>query len=406
MKKKSIIILASVVVVCALGLLLSHVFDWPVDSSNASGNISKSSRFSRKTAEGGVSNMQELLQNDAAYKNSIVASYYVMQTRAQQFGALVDMSNQVAGGIKDFEGVLKDMNETRPMIDNVCASMAEAGKNLNTALGGEPCDDLAESVTNSALAYTTLQKQNKLADKFIDVADKYLAKNGGSDKLKLVRDQWMDYQQMTAVLDKDEKAAADLEKKGHKLSSDQTASALMSFDEVVRESVVGFADLCRCMDIDSPIADVITVDGIGMLISDATRDAVSDATRDAVSDATRDAVSDATRDAVSDATRDAVSDATRDIVSDATRDIVSDATRDIVSDATRDIVSDATRDAVSIVMMGFNDLDVLKQAVNDVVSFKVFGEVPDMIGMLGTVGFNNFLNNEEVVLGNGPKNDK
>ena len=94
MKKKGIIILTSVVVVCALGLIVAPLLDWNVEPGKTSGNIAKSSRFSRKTAdETALSNLQELILNDEAYKNGVVASYVVMQTRAKQFDALVDMSN-------------------------------------------------------------------------------------------------------------------------------------------------------------------------------------------------------------------------------------------------------------------------------------------------------------------------
>ena len=339
MKKKSIIILASVVVVCALGLLLSQIFNWPVNTDSTSGNIAKSSRFSRKTAEAGMSNMQELIQNDENYRNSVVAAYYVMQTRAQEFDVLVDLSNKAAGGIKEFEGVLKEMNEAKPMIDNVCASMADAGKNLNTALAGEPCDELAESVTNSALAYTTLQKQNKLADKFINVADKYLANNGGSDELKFVRDQWVDYQQMSAALNGDEKAAADLASKGHKLNADQTLSVLSAYDDAVRHVIVQNGVVYQSMEMDTPMADVVNED----VVRNFTGDMVSSATGDMVSSATGDMVS-ATGDLVRSATGDVVSN-----VNDLVRNGIVSFNQDVVQST---IVGMATGDMVSRSLVG------------------------------------------------------
>ena len=102
MKKKSVIILCSVVAVCAIGLIASHYVDWHVDSDNASGDIGKASRFSREMTSEDLTNMEELLQNDSAFKDGIVAAQVVMQTRAVQFGALVDMSNEVAGNIPAF----------------------------------------------------------------------------------------------------------------------------------------------------------------------------------------------------------------------------------------------------------------------------------------------------------------
>ena len=58
--KKTVYIIFSVLAVCLGGVILSKVINWPVDNENAGGNIAKTSRFSRKTAEGGASNMQEL----------------------------------------------------------------------------------------------------------------------------------------------------------------------------------------------------------------------------------------------------------------------------------------------------------------------------------------------------------
>ena len=228
-KKKSAIILLSVVAVCVLGLIASQVFDWNVDFDNAGGNVAKSSRFSRKTAGDGDSNMQELLLNDEEYKAGIVTAYMVMKTRADQFNALVDMSNEVAGDIKDFDAVLQAMKDAQPMIDNVCASMEAAGADLDAALGGETRKDLAQNTSNAALAYNLLQKQNNLANRFIDTADAYLKSNAGDDRLKFVRDQWLEYQKVTAILEQDEKAAAELGEKDYLLSSEKSASALNSF---------------------------------------------------------------------------------------------------------------------------------------------------------------------------------
>ena len=363
MKKKSIIILASVVVVCALGLLLSQVFNWPVDSNNASGNISKSSRFSRKTADAGMSNMQELLQNDETYRNNIVTAYYVMQTRTQEFDVLVDLSNKAAGGIPEFAGVLKDMNEAKPMIDNVCASMATAGKNLNTALSGEPCDELAESVTNSALAYTTLQKQNKLADQFIDVADKYLSKNKGSDDLKFVRDQWVDYQQMTAALDGDEKAAADLASKGHQLNADQTLAVLSSFDESVKNAIVqnGVVFNQMDLDIDSPLADVVSAE----TVRNVTHETVGNVTHETVGNVTHETVGNVTHETVGNVTHETVGNVTHETVGNVTHETVGNVTHETVGNITHETVGNIT-DIVKNNLVALNP-ETVRNLVNNIV---------------------------------------
>ena len=260
--KKGIIILSTVVLACAVGFIVSPLVDWPVDKDNASGNIAKSSRFSRKTAAESLTNMEELLANDEAFKNNISAVYVVMQTRALQFASLVDMSNEVAGDIPAYASVLKDMNAAREVVNNVNAQVAAAGADLNAALAGESRPDLTQNTINASLAYSTLQKQNKLATRFIDTTDKYLETSEASDQLKLVRDQWVNYQQVTAALDGDEKAAEELAKKGNLLTGEQTMVAFGEFG-LNEQAVMGAgAELSHELHIENGVAEFLTVNNV------------------------------------------------------------------------------------------------------------------------------------------------
>ena len=248
--KKTVYILLSVVAVLLVGFALSSLIDWPVDLKKSEGNVSKSSRFSRKTAADGLSNMHELLLNDEDFKNTVVLSYVVMDTRSAQFNALVDMSAEVAGDIPEFKSVIKDMQKARKTAENVCASMKAAGEDLDAALGGEKPDNLAQNTTNAALAYNTLQKQNNLANRFIETTDKYLENNEADDRLKFVRDQWVEYLQMTATLENDVEAANALKEKGYLLDAEQTTSALNLFDNMnqlilIRNSALSDALNCN-----------------------------------------------------------------------------------------------------------------------------------------------------------------
>ena len=252
-KKKTTIIYVVLAALVVLGFVLSKTIGWPVDSENASGNIAKSSHFSRKTADGNIGNMQELLQNDEDFKNDIVTAYVVMKTRAEQFNALVNMSAEVAGDIPEFEAVLKAMKEAQPMIKNVCASMETAGKDLDSALGGGETGDLEQNTSNAALAYNTLQKQNKLATQFIETADNYQKK--ADDRLKFVRDQWVDYQQMTAAITQDKQLAQELDKRGYQLSDAARVKALGSFDKGMQISCMQGSYLASRCDVGNALAN-------------------------------------------------------------------------------------------------------------------------------------------------------
>ena len=243
--RKAIIILSSAVVIAAVGFIVSPLVDWKVDSENASGDIGKTSRFSRKTSGESISNMEELILNDEAYKNSIVASYYVMQTRANLFATLVDMSNEVASDIPVYADVLEDMNKAYVTVNNVCASLARSGADINATLGGASCPDLAQNTINASLAYVALQKQNELANRFIDITDKYAAENECEDRLLFVRDQWVDYQRMTAALEENKKMADKLDDKGYLLDSEKSVSSLGSFNVLQQVNVVNFANLAN-----------------------------------------------------------------------------------------------------------------------------------------------------------------
>ena len=270
MKKKSIIILCSVVAICAIGLITSHYVDWPVDTNEADGDIAKAARFSREQISEKLTNMEELLQTDSAFKEDIVTAQVVMQTRTVQFATLVNMSNEVAGKIPAFAEVLKEMNAKREMVDNVASSLAESAEKLDAALGGEECPDLAQSTINASLAYVTLQKQNNLATRFIDTTDKYLETVQGDDRLKFdletvqgddrlkfVRDQWLEYQQMTAALDGDKAFAETLAKKGNLLSGEKALAAVENLDLNAKIVVLQSCRIAQMIKLPSQIGSAI-----------------------------------------------------------------------------------------------------------------------------------------------------
>ena len=269
MKKKTVIILCSMAAV--FGLFSSLFVDWPVDFSSASGDIGKASRFSREMESEKLTNMAELLKNDSAFKDGIVVAQVVMQTRAAQFGTLVDMSNEAAGNIPAFAEVLKEMNATRKMVNNVVNSLTESASKLDAALGGEECADLEQTTINASLAYTTLQKQNKLANSFIETTDKYLETAKADDQLKFVRDQWLEYQQMTAALEGDKASAEALAKKGNLLSGEKALAAYHKCDLNAKMTVLQSCQLALGMNTPTQLGSAINPETLGHAISTILR---------------------------------------------------------------------------------------------------------------------------------------
>ena len=226
MKKKTLIILSVAAAVVVAGFVLSNSINWPVDVSKTEGDIGKVARFSREADAEKLTNMEELLRTDSDYQEGMVMSYALMQLRAEQFASLVDLSNQVAGEIPEYAPLIQKMNGIGKMVKNVNAQLNDVGKQMEKALSGEECPELTQNTINASLAYTQLQKQNALANQFIETTDKYLANAKGSDQLKLVRDQWVDYQKLTAALEGNKENAKALDEKGYLLTSEKAEAAL------------------------------------------------------------------------------------------------------------------------------------------------------------------------------------
>ena len=226
MKKKTLIILSVAAVVVVAGLVSSNLIHWPVDASKAEGDIGKVARFSRDADAEKLTNLEELLKADSEYQEMQVMAYALMQLRSEQFASLVDLSNQVAGEIPEYAPLIQKMNGIGKMVKNVNAQLNDVGKQMEKALSGEECPELTQNTINASLAYTQLQKQNALANQFIETTDKYLANAKGSDQLKLVRDQWVDYQKLTAALEANKEDAKALDEKGYLLTSEKAEAAL------------------------------------------------------------------------------------------------------------------------------------------------------------------------------------
>jgi hypothetical protein len=251
MKKKSLIILSVVAAVVVAGLVSSNFIHWPIDVSKTEGDIGKVDRFSRADKVEELSNMEELLRTDSAYQEAMVMSYALMQLRSEQFASLVDMSNQVAGQIAEYAPLIQKMNGIGKMVNNVNAQLNDVGKQMEKALSGEECPELTQNTINASLAYTQLQKQNALANQFIETTDKYLANAKGSDQLKLVRDQWVDYQKLTAALEANKEDAKALDEKGYLLTSEKAEAALGAHADATQKVMRLNTMICNKLDLST-----------------------------------------------------------------------------------------------------------------------------------------------------------
>ena len=259
MKKKSLIILSVVAAVVVVGLVSSNFIHWPIDVSKTEGDIGKVDRFSREADAEKLTNMEELLRTDSDYQEGMVMSYALMQLRSEQFASLVDLSNQVAGEIPEYAPLIQKMNGIGKMVKNVNAQLNDVGKQMEKALSGEECPELTQNTINASLAYTQLQKQNALANQFIETTDKYLANAKGSDQLKLVRDQWVDYQKLTAALEDNKENAKALDEKGYLLTSEKADAALGAYADATQKVMRLNTMICNKLNMNTNLSSKLII---------------------------------------------------------------------------------------------------------------------------------------------------
>ena len=259
MKKKSLIILSVVAAVVVAGLVSSNFIHWPIDVSKTEGDIGKVDRFSRADQVEKLTNMEELLRTDSDYQEAMVMSYALMQLRSEQFASLVDMSNQVAGQIAEYAPLIQKMNGISKMVSNVNAQLNDVGKQMEKALSGEECPELTQNTINASLAYTQLQKQNALANQFIETTDKYLANAKGSDQLKLVRDQWVDYQKLTAAIEGNKESSKALDEKGYLLTSEKAEAALGAHADATQKVMRLNTMICNKLNMNTNLSSRLII---------------------------------------------------------------------------------------------------------------------------------------------------
>ena len=104
----------------------------------------------------------------------------------------------------------------------------------------------------------TLQKQNNLATRFIETTDKYLETAQGDDKLKLVRDQWLEYQKTTAAIEGDKASAEALAKKSYLLSGEKALAAVENLDLNAKVAVLQSCEMAQRIKVPSQIGSDIS----------------------------------------------------------------------------------------------------------------------------------------------------
>lgn len=210
---------------CVGCYLVGAIVGWPVDEDSTKGDISKAGRYNKAVVTEDVKAVQEFLQSDPEYRDESLYAFMIMNSRVNEFIELAQLSVSVADGKEEYADVVEALKTALPVALNARKSFEMAAADLNTLLDGTTLVASYEQNSNNAmLAYMMLQNHNAACEQFVGITD-YLAK---SDDLNLlfVRDAWVGYNLVSAMLADDEDDAYEWSRAGSRLTEEQTAQVM------------------------------------------------------------------------------------------------------------------------------------------------------------------------------------
>ena len=227
--KNAVIIVVAAVVAYALGAVIGFP---PVAGDLSKGDIAKVSRYSRNVVSPALSLVQEKLQADTSYRTQTLDMFTVVSARLSGFESLCELSLQATEGLDEFDAINTKLQANIPTAQNAALRGEEMVQALNDLVAGKKVDNFEQLSNNIVISYLLVDKEVSLGKTFVELADARLEK-ANDDKLAFVRDMWMDYCAIDAVLNGDQAETEYWSSKDYVLSSEQMSAFYSVADNVI-----------------------------------------------------------------------------------------------------------------------------------------------------------------------------
>lgn len=236
MIKKSILILISVITLIAGYFIGAFVGIPRVNNDQLSGAIGKASKHKSTVSGTDIAAIENKLRNDADFLAQTSYCFAYMSSRISEFKQNVAYTLEVVSLYPEFEPYKTTMGDLLKMASNAETSASAALESLSKIIEGDKIVNYEEAANNAAISYALLDRGLSLSRSFIADANSFLKDKKVQDyqNLAFIRDRWVEYNYIEAVLTEDNTLMSLWAKEGCKLDPEATAGFLFNTSDEFR----------------------------------------------------------------------------------------------------------------------------------------------------------------------------
>lgn len=201
-KVKSGIFMAAIAVVF---YIIGGLVGWPSSSNGLLGDVGKAKKYNKSVVTIDADALQEKMQADSVYRNEMLAAAGTMQIHADQFCALLEVSQQACADKKEFAKSLAAFEQVKQTALNAQEAIGQFVSDMNDLSQGKKVRGFEQDYNNAVLAFNMLQKCSSTAQQFVTDADQLLQQDLSADQqtLAALRNDWSLYMMATYVMNGD-----------------------------------------------------------------------------------------------------------------------------------------------------------------------------------------------------------
>lgn len=207
-----------------------------VNNDQLSGAIGKASKHKSTVSGTDIAAIENKLRNDADFLAQTSYCFAYMSSRISEFKQNVAYTLEVVSLYPEFEPYKTTMGDLLKMASNAETSASAALESLSKIIEGDKKVNYEEAANNAAISYALLDRGLSLSRSFIADANSFLKDKKVQDyqNLAFIRDRWVEYNYIEAVLTEDNTLMSLWAKEGCTLDPKATTACFLNTSDEFR----------------------------------------------------------------------------------------------------------------------------------------------------------------------------
>lgn len=222
--KKSTIVIISILTL-VVGYVLGGIIGIPpTNLDRIPGDIGKVNKHKSDVVNENEALLEQKLRTDSTFMAQTTYTLAFISARIGEFKENAALTSEVVADYPQVQQYQQSMSDLAAVAANAEVSAASALEALTKISLGQEGGSYEEFSNNAILSYLLLEKGLTTATNFINDVDAFLKGKKIEDyqSLAFVRDIWVNYNLVTAVLNEDNALVNYWNKAGHKLTTDKS----------------------------------------------------------------------------------------------------------------------------------------------------------------------------------------